>query len=305
MRTSRSHSIQARLLNYSRERQVNHNHTLVRYGIERLMYRLSRSPHADQFVLKGAMLFVLWLEDSHRPTQDLDLLSYDDLSTDNLRSIFEDICEASVEDDGIKFYKEEIEIEEIREAEVYQGLRVKIPGRLGSTRLNVSVDVGFGDAIVPDPEKTAYPVLLDLPHPEMKAYPKETVVAEKVDAMILFGVRNSRMKDYYDLWTLARRFSFDAALLAKALDATLKRRSRELPSHMLSGLSAEFADSPTKQTQWKAFLRRTVPDQMDLELGEVVPAIRELLTPVLESIVLGKTLRLHWTPESGWTANTK
>jgi predicted nucleotidyltransferase component of viral defense system len=301
--TSRSHSIQARLLNYSREHQVNHNHTLTRYGIERLMYRLSRSPHADRFVLKGAMLFVLWLVDLHRPTQDLDLLGFGDLSSPNLRSIFEDVCEMSVEDDGLEFPKVGIEIEEIREAEVYQGLRVKIPGRLGNTRLNVSVDVGFGDAIVPDPEKSDYPVLLDLPHPEIKTYPRETVVAEKVDAMIVLGLRNSRMKDYYDLWTLAQRFPFDAALLAKAIDATLKRRGRELPSQLPSGLQDEFAANPTKQTQWKAFLRRTIPNQVDLELSEIVPAIREFLAPVLESIVRGKTLRLHWTPGSGWSAN--
>lgn len=303
MSTSRSHSIQARLLNYSREHQVNHNHTLTRYGIERLMYRLSLSPHADRFVLKGAMLFVLWLEDLHRPTQDLDLLGFGDLSSPSLRNIFEDVCEMPVEDDGIEFSKDGIEIEEIREAEVYQGLRVRIPGRLGNTRLNVSVDVGFGDAVVPDPKKSDYPVLLDLPHPEIKTYPRETVVAEKVDAMIVLGLRNSRMKDYYDLWTLAQRFPFDAALLARAIDATLKRRGRELPSQLPPGLQDEFAANPTKQTQWKAFLRRTIPDQADLELGEVVPAIREFLAPVLESIVLGKTIRLHWTPGSGWSAN--
>ncbi len=305
MSTSRSHSIQARLLNHSREHQVNHNHTLTRYGIERLMYRLSRSPHADRFVLKGAMLFVLWLEDLHRPTQDLDLLAFGDLSSASLRSIFEDICEMPVEDDGLEFSKDGIEIEEIREVEVYQGLRVKIPGQLGNTRLNVSVDVGFGDAIVPDPEKSNYPVLLDLPHPEMKTYPRETVVAEKVDAMIVLGLRNSRMKDYYDLWTLAQRFPFDTALLAKAIDTTLKRRGRELPSQVPPGLQDEFAANLIKQTQWKAFLRRTIPDQADLELSEVVPAIREFLAPVLESIVLGKTLRLHWTPGSGWSANTE
>lgn len=269
------------------------------------MYRLSRSPHANQFVLKGAMLFVLWLEDLHRPTQDLDLLGFGDLLSPSLRSIFEDVCALSVEDDGLEFSRDGIEIEEIREAEVYQGLRVKIPGRLGNTRLNVSVDVGFGDAIVPDPEKSDFPVLLDLPHPEMKAYPRETVVAEKVDALIVLGLRNSRMKDYYDLWTLAQRFPFDASLLAKAIDATLERRGRKLPSHTPPGLQDEFAANPTKQTQWKAFLRRTIPRQADLELGVVVPAIREFLAPVLESILLGKALRLHWTPGSGWSANTE
>jgi predicted nucleotidyltransferase component of viral defense system len=296
--------VQARLLNYSRERHENHNHTLTRFGIERLMYRLSRSPHVDRFVLKGAMLFVLWLEDSHRPTQDLDLLGLGEHSVDSLRRTFEDVCDTPVEDDGIEFVKQKIEIEAIREAELYQGLRVKIPGRLGNIRLHVSVDVGFGDIIVPDPKRSAFPVLLDLPHPEIKTYPKETVVAEKVDAIVLLGIHNSRMKDYYDLWTLSRQFPFDAVLLAKAIESTLKRRGRELPSPALSGLQDEFANTPAKQTQWKAFLRRTVPGQVDRELGEVVSAIREFLAPVLESIARSKTPCLHWTPRGGWTMNT-
>lgn len=305
MSTPRSHSIQARLLNYSRERQVNHSHTLVRYGAERLMYRLSRSPHADRFILKGAVLFILWLEDAHRPTRDLDLLGLGDFSAENLRGIFEEVCAAPVEDDGAEFLSDGIKIEEIREAENYQGLRVKIPGRLGNIQLNVSLDVGFGDAVVPNPQKVAYPVLLELPHPEMSAYPMEAVVAEKVDAIILLGLQNSRMKDYYDLWTLARRFSFDAAPLAEALDATLKRRGRKLPSQMLSGLTEEFADNPTKRTQWKAFLRRTIPGQMDLDLGEIVLVLREFMAPVLESILFGKKPRLHWTPGGGWAENGK
>lgn len=194
---------------------------------------------------------------------------------------------------------------ETREAEIYQGLRIKIPGKLGNIKLNVSVDVGFGDAIVPGPEKAAYPVLLDLPPPEMKMYSKETVVAEKVDAMILLGIRNSRMKDYFDIWTMAKRFRFDASVLAKAIETTLERRGRKLPSHMLSGLQAEFAENPTKQTQWKAFLRRTVPGHSNTELHEVVLAIREFLAPVLESILLGQTPDLHWTPENRWMAGTE
>lgn len=300
MSTPRSHSIQARLLNYSRERQVNHSHTLVRYGVERLMYRLSRSPHADRFILKGAVLFILWLEDAHRPTRDLDLLGLGEFSAENLRGIFGEVCAAPVEDDGAEFLSDGIEIEEIREAESYQGLRVKIPGRLGSIQLNVSVDVGFGDAVVPNPRKVAYPVLLDLPHPEMSAYPMEAAVAEKVDAMVLLGLQNSRMKDYYDLWTLARRFSFDAARLAEALDATLKRRGRKLPSQILSGLTEEFAANPAKRTQWKAFLRRTIPGRTDLALGEVVPFLRGFLAPVLEAVLSGSTPHFHWTPERGW-----
>ncbi len=305
MSTPRSHSVQARLLNYSRKHEVNHNHTLTRYGIERLMYRLARSPHADQFVLKGAMLFVLWLEDLHRPTQDLDLLGFGDLSAPKLRSIFEDVCEIPVEDDGIKFSKDGIKIEEIREAEVYQGLRVKIPGRLGNTKLNVSVDIGFGDAIVPDPEKSDYPVLLDLPHPEIKAYPRETVVAEKVDAIILLGLRNSRMKDYYDLWIMARHFEFDGAILTDAIKATLERRGRRLQTDQLPGLDNSFAQTPSKQTQWKAFLRRIALDQSNLELSAVVSAIHTFLSPVLICICAGEPFDKSWKLEQGWKSTDK
>ncbi len=178
--TPKAHSIQAKLLSYSHAHQENHNHTLSRYAIERLMYRLSKSPHADRFVLKGAMLFVLWLDRVHRPTKDLDLLGLGESSADSLRTIFEEVCTLSVEDDGVEFFKELIAIEEIREAEVYQGLRVRITGSLGGIRLNVSVDVGFGDTIVPRPRKETYPVLLDLPNPKLKTYPRETVVAEKL-----------------------------------------------------------------------------------------------------------------------------
>ncbi|MBI1290086.1 nucleotidyl transferase AbiEii/AbiGii toxin family protein [bacterium] len=302
MSTPQTHSIQARLLNHSREHQVNHNHTLARYGIERLLYRLSQSRYADRFVLKGAMLFVLWLEDSYRPTQDLDLLGFGDLSSDNLASIFGDICELSVEDDGIEFDGDGIQIEEIREAEIYQGLRLRIPGRLGNIRLNVSVDVGFGDAIVPDPEESDYPVLLKLPRPKVMTYPKETVVAEKADAVILLGLRNSRMKDYYDLWTLAQQFTFDGALLAKALRATLMRRGREIPSQLPPGLQDAFSLNPAKQAQWRAFLSRTVPEKPDLALSEVVPVIREFLLPIVESVALGKSPRIRWTPGRGWSA---
>lgn len=305
MSTPRSQSIQGRLLNYSHEHQENHNHTLVRYAIERLMYRLSLSPHAERFVLKGAMLFVLWLEDTHRPTQDLDLLGVGDLSAERLRSIFEEVCTTPAEDDGVEFIKELIEIEEIREAEIYQGLRVKIPGRLGNIRLSVSVDVGLGDAVVPGPKKAAYPVLLDLPRPELKIYPRETVVAEKLDAILLLGLRNSRMKDYYDLWTLAKHFGFEAKLLTKAIRATLERRGRSLPTHELPGLQDAFAEHQTKQIQWRAFLQRTIPQRQGLELLDVVIVLREFLTPVLKAIRNNHPFDQQWAPQNGWTDRAK
>lgn len=300
-----AHSIQARLLNYSHAHQANLNHTLSRYAIERLMYRLSKSPHADRFVLKGAMLFVLWLDEVHRPTNDLDLLGLGEFSADSLRTIFEEVCTLSVDDDGVEFFKELIAIEEIREAEVYQGLRVRITGSLGGIRLNVSVDVGFGDAIVPRPRKEEYPVLLDLPNPKLKTYPRETVVAEKLDAIVVLGLRNSRMKDYYDLWTMARHFEFDGSILTDAIRATLERRGRRLQTDQLPGLDDVFAQTPSKRTQWKAFLRRTVPNQQDVELSEAVTALRAFLLPVLAAIRANEPFEKAWKPKRGWIRGGK
>ena len=305
MTTPKAHSIQTKLLNYSHTHQVNHNHTLSRYAVERLMYRLSRSPHADRFVLKGAMLFVLWLDEVHRPTKDLDLMGLGEFSADSLRTIFEDVCAVVVEDDGIEFFKELIAIEEIREAEVYQGLRVRIPGSLGGIKLNVSVDIGFGDAIVPRPRKQTYPVLLNLPNPKLKTYPRETVVAEKLDAIVVLGLRNSRMKDYYDLWTMARHFEFDGSVLTSAIKATLDRRGRRLQTHQLPGLEDAFAQTPSKRTQWKAFLRRTVPDRQDVQLTATVTTIRTLLLPILTGIITGEPFVKQWEPKRGWTRKGK
>jgi hypothetical protein len=301
---SKSQSIQARLLNYSHDHQENHNHTLVRYGIERLMYRLSSSPYSDRFILKGAMLFVMWMDEDHRPTQDLDLLGIGNFTTGSLISIFKEVCTIPCDDDGVEFIKEQITIDEIREAEIYQGQRIKIPGWLGGIKLNVSVDIGFGDAIVPRPKKMTYPVLLDLPPPRLKTYPKETVVAEKLDAIILLGLRNSRMKDYYDLWTMAKHFRFDATMLARAIKATLKRRGRKLPTHQLSGLTDEFFNNETKQRQWKAFLKRTVPHHQELDLPEVVHLIQKFLSPVLQALIAKQSFDWQWSQESDWVERT-
>jgi hypothetical protein len=231
----------------------------------------------------------------------LDLLGLGDFSADSLRTIFEDLCTLTVADDGVDFFKERLTIEDIREAEVYQGLRVRIPGSLGDIRLSVAVDVGFGDVIVPRPRKQTYPVLLDLPKPKLKTYPRETVVAEKLDAVIMLGLRNSRMKDYFDLWTLARHFEFDGAVLANAIKATLDRRGRRLNTSTVPGLEDTFFQQPGKQKQWEAFLRRTVPDQQDLELEETVASIRAFLSPVLAGISAGEIFAKTWSPGRGWT----
>jgi predicted nucleotidyltransferase component of viral defense system len=201
-----SKSIHQKLVNLSHKQKEDPNHILIRYAIERLLYRLSQSPYANQFVLKGAMLFVLWTEKPYRPTRDLDLLGFGIASEQNLKTIFQEILTISVQPDGLQFSPESLSIEDIRGAQEYPGKRVSFSGSLGNAKLKLQVDIGFGDAITPKPVNVLFPSLLDMPKAAIKAYPIETVIAEKLHAMIAFDMAISRMKDFYDLWIICRSF---------------------------------------------------------------------------------------------------
>jgi predicted nucleotidyltransferase component of viral defense system len=199
-------SVRQRLLNYSTTIKADPNLVLIWYGIERLLYRLSLSPHRDKFVLKGAMLFRVWSGTNFRATKDLDLLGFVREEAEPLRQIFVSICEQEVEDDGLVFDASSVQVSEIRDDQEYGGFRLSLSAKLGTARVPIQVDVGIGDAITPAPQTTDFPTMLNQPQPHIRIYPRETVVAEKVDAIVQLGMANSRMKDYYDLWFLSCRF---------------------------------------------------------------------------------------------------
>lgn len=177
---------------------------LTRYAIERFLYRLSRSPHGERFVLKGALLMLVWLGETLRPTRDADLLGFGELSDETLVKMFAEICDTEVEPDAVQFLAETVRVEPIRMEDAYGGRRILLSARMGKAALRVQVDVGIGDATVPEPVWLDYPSLLDLPRPRIRAYAVETVVAEKLHAIVMLGSRNSRMKDYFDLNAIAR-----------------------------------------------------------------------------------------------------
>jgi predicted nucleotidyltransferase component of viral defense system len=218
-------SIRQRLLSYSTTIKADPNLVLIWYGIERLLYRLSLSPHRDQFVLKGAMLFRVWSGPNFRATKDLDLLGFVREEAEPLRQIFVSICEQEVEDDGLVFDASNVEISQIRDDQEYGGFRLSLSAKLGTARLPLQVDVGIGDAITPAPQTTDFPTMLNQPRPHIRIYPRETVVAEKMDAIVQLGMANSRMKDYYDLWFMSRRFEFAGSVLVPAIRATFTRRA--------------------------------------------------------------------------------
>lgn len=272
-------SVRARLLGIAKMQGVDFNQVLVRFALERLLYRLTRSQHADRFLLKGALLFTLWYDMPHRATRDADLLGFGPSDPASMAETFRDIAAVAV-DDGITFDPASVTVEVIRKETGYGGVRVVITGELARARCKTQIDVGFGDAVTPAPADAVYPVLLDeLPAPRLRVYPTYTVIAEKLHAIALLGMANSRLKDYFDLAVLLERENLDPEVLARAIKATFARRGTAVPGAPPIGLTAEFAHDPTRQSLWRAFLNKNeLPPE---SLPAVVDRLRAALTPAL------------------------
>jgi len=293
-------SVQQRLLNLSKLRGEDPNLIFIRYAVERLLYRISRSKHSTKFILKGAMLLAIWMGRPHRPTKDLDLLGFGDASADGIRNIFRDICQVEVKPDGMEFKAESIQIAEIREDLEYPGQRVKLEGRLGNARINTQIDIGFGDSVVPNPTQIEYPTLLDMPAPRIRVYPPETVIAEKFESMVSRGMLNSRMKDYYDIRMMAKEFRFDGNSLTKAIKATFTRRGIAIPKDTPIAITEEFFSDTDKNTQWQAFLRNSRLDEKDLTLSQIIDDIRRFLMPPVIAAANNRPFTKSWAAGGSW-----
>ncbi len=292
-------SVRARLLNLAKAQREPFDLVLVRFGLERLLYRLSRSRWRRSFVLKGAQLFALWMQAPHRPTRDLDLLGYGPCDVESVTGIFRELCSMQVED-ALLLRAESVTGAEIRERNAYHGVRVRLVAQLAGALIPLQVDVGFGDAVVPEPTEVSVPPLLDPPGPRLLAYSRYTVVAEKLQAMLVLGMANSRMKDYYDLWQMAERLEFDGALLAQALQATFARRGTALRCEMPLALSESFAEDPQNNTQWLAFLRRNRLEPQAKLLADVLALLRMFVMPPLQAAARGQPFVARWPAAGPW-----
>jgi hypothetical protein len=291
-------SIRDRLLNKARAEKLDYNLLLTRYALERLLYRMSVSEQRDQFLLKGALLFDLWFDVPHRPTHDADFLGFGSAEIPHLEQLFQGICHIEVED-GILFQPESVKATEIRKEANYAGVRVTLMGMLDSARCPVQVDIGFGDAVVPGPEDALYPIILPgFPAPQLRVYPRYTVVAEKLEALTSLGMLNSRMKDFFDLWVLAKHSDFDGSVLLLAVMATFERRRTAFPQGQPIGLSDEFINDDQKGKQWQAFLRKNALHSMPLAI--VIADLREFLLPVLDAVAGPAGLTMDWWAGEGW-----
>lgn len=292
-------SVRARLLNRARETQQDFNLVLTRYAIERLLYRISISKHADQFLLKGALLFDLWFDIPHRPTRDADFLGFGSAELPHIEGVFKELCTLDT-NDGVTFQSDTVRAAEIRKEANYAGVRVMLLGVIDGARCQIQIDIGFGDAVTPGPEEVEYPVMLsEFAAPKLRVYPRYTVVAEKFEALSSLGIANSRMKDYFDLWILVRHTEFDGDILRQAVQATFDHRKTVLSGHAPLGLTDAFAQDPQKQTQWQAFLRKNRLEA--LALNDVIAALATFMLPVIEAASANETFTARWQAGGPWS----
>jgi predicted nucleotidyltransferase component of viral defense system len=290
-------SIRARLLRLAQDTGEDYQRVLGRYGIERFLYRLGQSPYRDRFALKGATLFTLWTGQAHRPTRDLDLLGWGSSAIEDVKTTMRSICEMSGED-GIVFDASSVEGMAIKEDDEYNGVRIKLNGQLAGARIPMQIDIGFGDAVYPDPEFASFPVLLSMAAPRIRAYPRESVIAEKLHAMVELDIRNSRMKDFYDIWFMATTWEFELETLNKAIEASFQQRGIAVPRRLPFALTEDFSNDAHKRQQWGAFINRLNSGDKAPSLEEVGALLRVFLSPCFSEKPLES--RLHWGTGLRW-----
>jgi len=293
-------SVRDRLLNRMRETGANYQALLTRYALERLLYRISVSKFSEALVLKGAYTFLVWQGEPHRPTKDIDFLGYG--APEQLGNAFRHICGVDVEDDGALFDAESACVEEIRGQATYEGMRIQLTASIDTARLPLQIDVGFGDAITPEAQTATFPTLLgDVAAPKLKTYPQETVIAEKLECLVSWGMANTRLKDFYDLDYLARHFDFEGPVVTSAIQATFERRGTHVPEATPMALTTRFSQDTDKQAQWRAFGRRTGLADSGEDVGPVIRRLRHFLAPPLAAIREEEPFDRHWSAGGPWT----
>jgi predicted nucleotidyltransferase component of viral defense system len=293
-------SIRARLLALAQSKGQDYQRILGRYAIERFLYRLGNSAYRDRFALKGATLFTLWTGETHRPTKDLDLLGWGSSAIREVEETIRAICKVAA-NDGILFDGESVEGTRIKEEDEYEGVRVKFHAVLAGARIPMQVDIGFGDAVYPEPEFASFPVMLPMEPPVIRAYPREAAIAEKLIAMVVLDIRNSRMKDFYDIWFMANTWTFEMATLRNSILTSFERRGLAIPQDLPFALTQEFLGDPQKKQQWNAFVSRLYPGSDSTSLEEVGALLHAFFLPCILPAPTANSTAPYWTPSLHWS----
>lgn len=292
-----AHSVNVRLKNLAVQKQISFDYILLRYALERFLFRLSVSQHANRFILKGASAFAVWMGPVFRVTRDADLYCSGNSDSEFLLQCFREICLQEVIPDGVTFDIASMQASEIKKDQQYQGIRILFHARINQARVTLQFDIGFGDSVFPAAEFTEYPVLLEAEKPRIKVYPRYTVIAEKFEAMVTLGMKNSRLKDFFDIWLLTECFDFDFITLKQALERTFERRKTPFPATLPTALTDEFIKDKMKLSQWNAFLRKTRPEQFPDSLEMTTNRITEFLLPMMQIHQVPPTI---WKAAQGW-----
>ena len=275
---------------------------LVRYACERFLYRLGKSDVRDSCILKGATLLELWMVEPYRTTSDIDLLAFGESNEETIRRIIATVCAVPCPEDGITFDLDTLNVSPIRENQSYQGQQAKLVARLGKVKISVQVDFGFGDVVTPEPEEAQLPTLIDgVPQPSLHTYPRVSTIAEKFQAMVQLGTRNSRMKDFYDVWALSDTFAFDGAELREAVERCFERRGTAWNTIAPGVLTPAFYSNSDLRVRWRAYgqrgeILRPPPSAFE----DVGSRIQSFLGPVRESILAGESFEMHWPAGGSW-----
>ena len=295
-------SVHRRLLNVARSQGADFNRLLQRYAVERFLYRLSASTEVDRFTLKGATLFRVWDEHEYRPTRDVDFLAGGPEDHAAIRTALETVCGIPCPEDGVAFDPASIQIDAVRDEQQQHGsLRVRIRGYLGRARLGLQVDIGFGDIISPEREERNYPTFLDLPVPRLWTYPRETLIAEKLEAMVRLGTTNSRVKDLWDIVCLARRFEFDGETVQGAVEETFRQRRTPLAGVRRMALSHGYYEDPTRAERWQVHQQQVGTDAAGpARLVDAGEEMRRFLGPVCDSLIAENPFARAWPAGGPW-----
>lgn len=291
-------SVHGLLLSEARRSGRPFNELLQYFAMERFLYRLSRSPSGGRFVLKGALMIPIWQAPLFRPTRDIDLLGRMSNSINAVTSAIKEACRLAVEPDGMTFDAESVTATRITQDAHYEGIRVRLVARLGNARIPLQIDIGFGDVVVPGISKITYPTILDFPPPLLNGYTPESTIAEKLQAMVELGSLNSRMKDFYDIWLLSRRFNFDGQILATAIRKTFENRKTVIPSRLM--VLRKIAEDPEKKSQWRAFVKKTKLNEVPGSFIDIVSTIVRFLEPVLAALVAHEDFEKRWRAAGPW-----
>jgi predicted nucleotidyltransferase component of viral defense system len=290
-------SVRQRLLNRARSDRRPFNELLQYYAMERFLYRLSKSSHVERFILKGALMLRVWRSPELRSTMDIDMLGRTSNDESDIIEQIRDIMAVNVEHDGVDFDSDSILTERISEAAGYEGIRIRFLASLGSARINIQIDIGFGDVVYPGPEKFDLPTMLNYPAPRLLCYSRESSIAEKLEAIVKLGMMNSRMKDFYDIWLLSRYFNFDGITLAEAIRQTFERRGTALPGE-IEAFTEPFINA--KEVQWAAFRKRLNNQSVLVSFSEIVTVVEGFLSPITAGVSSARPGPTHWTAPGPW-----